>query len=255
VPESRRYGFVPNIVYREGRDLTDYMRERCRLDVYHPEGARGFPTVVFFHGGSMTSQDRFVPERFKGQGLAVVAATYRLSPKVKAPAYIEDAAAAVAWAFQHIIEYGGSARRIFVGGISAGAYLAGMVGLDRRWLAIHGVDANEIAGLILLSGQMTTHAAVKDERGQDGRRPIIDELAPLFHVREDAPPMLLVTGDRELELLARYDENAYLQRMMRLYGHTGTELHELPGCDHGTMAEPSYEFALRFVKRVSGERR
>jgi len=254
VPEDQHYRLVENIAYREGAGSTNYMRERCRLDVYYPEGVKDFTTVVFFHGGSLTSQDRFIPERLKGVGLAVVAASYRLSPKVHAPAYIEDAAAAVAWTFQHIAEFGGATDRVFVSGLSAGAYLTGLIGLDKRWLAVHGVDANRIAGLILLSGQVITHAAIKDERGTDSRQPIIDELAPLFHVRQDAPPTLLVTGDRELELLGRYDENVYLQRMMRLYGHNRTELHELAGCDHGTMAEPSYELLLRFVKRGSGER-
>ena len=28
--------------------------------------------------------------------------------------------------------------------------------------------------------------------------------APIFHVRPDAPPPVLVTGDRELEILGRY---------------------------------------------------
>ncbi|MCK7529150.1 MAG: hypothetical protein MZV64_72150 [Ignavibacteriales bacterium] len=31
----------------------------------------------------------------------------------------------------------------------------------------------------------------------------------LYHVRKDAPPLILITGDRELELLGRYEENAY----------------------------------------------
>jgi hypothetical protein len=35
-------------------------------------------------------------------------------------------------------------------------------------------------------------------------------MAPLYHVRKDAPPLLLITGDRDLELLGRYQENAYL---------------------------------------------
>jgi hypothetical protein len=50
-------------------------------------------------------------------------------------------------------------------------------------------------------------------------------------VREDAPPLLIVTGDRELELLGRYEENAYLWRMMNVVGHKYTKLHELKGSD------------------------
>ena len=39
-------------------------------------------------------------------------------------------------------------------------------------------------------------------------QPLLDEMAPLYHVRDDAPPLLLITGDRELEMLGRYEENA-----------------------------------------------
>lgn len=41
-------------------------------------------------------------------------------------------------------------------------------------------------------------------------------MVPLFHVRADAPPLNLITRDRELEMLGRYEENAYLWRMMNL---------------------------------------
>ena len=58
-------------------------------------------------------------------------------------------------------------------------------------------------------------------------QPVVDEYAPLFHVRADAPPFLLITGDRERELLGRYEENAYLMRMMRVSGHEQVRLYEL----------------------------
>jgi hypothetical protein len=79
-----------------------------------------------------------------------------------------------------------------------------MVGLDKRWLAAHDIDANKIAGLVPFSGHTITHFTVRAERGIDGKRPIVDDMAPLFHVRPDAPPMLLITGDRNLEMLGRY---------------------------------------------------
>jgi hypothetical protein len=76
-------------------------------------------------------------------------------------------------------------------------------------------------------------------------------MAPLFHVRADAPPVLLITGDRTLELFGRYEENAYHWRMMKLSGHKDIELHELKGFDHGGMVEPSYPLLLDFVKRIA----
>jgi len=251
--EIQSYRTETNLLYRTAGDLSDNMRERCRLDVYHPVSTNGFATVVWFHGGGLTGGSREIPRELQGKGIAVVAANYRLSPKVKAPAYIEDAAAAVAWTFRHIAEYGGATNRIFVSGHSAGGYLTSMIGLDKRWLAAEGIDANAIAGLAPFSGQCITHFTVRAERGIPDKQPVVDDLAPLFHVRKDAPPLLLITGDRNQELLGRYEENAYLWRMMKEVGHPDTELRELPGFNHGQMAEPAYPLLLRFVQRVAAK--
>ena len=147
-----------------------------------------------------------------------------------------------------------SRDRIFFSGHSAGGYLTSIIGLDKRWLAAHKIDANEIAGLIPFSGHTITHFTVRAERGIDGKQPIIDDMAPLFHVRKDAPPLLLITGDRELEILGRYEENAYLWRMMQVVEHPDTELYELDGFNHGQMAEPAHPLLLRFVKRITSKK-
>lgn len=244
------YETTTNILYRESAQLTDYMKERCRLDVYHPKHIKHFPTVVWFHGGGLKAGNRKVPEELREKGIAVVAVNYRLHPKVKSPAYIEDAAAAVAWTFRNIEKYGGSSKRIYVSGHSAGGYLTSMVGLDKRWLATHKIDPNAIAGLIPYSGHTITHFTVRKERGIDGKQPILDDMAPLFHVRKDAPPLLLITGDRELELLGRYEENAYLWRMMQVVEHPDTKIMELDGYNHGQMAKPAHPLLLRFIKRI-----
>jgi len=228
IESKASYGTATNILYRGGDRLTDYMKERCRLDLYHPKHIHNFPTVVWFHGGGLKAGNREVPEELRGKGIAVVAVNYRLHPKVKSPAYVEDAAAAVAWTFRHIAKYGGSTKRIYVSGHSAGGYLTSMVGLDKRWLAAHKIDANDIAGLIPFSGHTITH----------------------FTVRKDAPPLLLITGDRELEMLGRYEENAYLWRMMQVVEHPDTMLMELDGYNHGQMAKPAHPLLLRFIKRV-----
>ena len=89
------------------------------------------------------------------------------------------------------------------------------------------------------------------ERGIDGTQPIIDDMAPLFHVRDDCPPLLLITGDRELEMLGRYEENAYLWRMMQVVEHPDTELFELQGYNHGQMARPAHPLMIRFIEKHS----
>jgi acetyl esterase/lipase len=236
--------------YGESVNKSDpYINERCVLDIYYPEKVTGFATIIWFHGGGLTGGSKEIPQALKDKGVCIVGVNYRLSPKVKAPKYIEDAAAAVAWVFKNIQKYGGDSTLIFVSGHSAGGYLTLMIGLDKQWLKDDNIDANLIAGLIPLSGQAITHFTVRKERGIAETQPVVDELAPLYHVRADAPPLLLITGDREMELLGRYEENAYLARMMKIAGHKQTTLYELNGYGHN-MTEPSFPLVLNEVRRI-----
>ncbi|WP_069660608.1 alpha/beta hydrolase [Arcticibacter eurypsychrophilus] len=240
--------------YSNTTDKKDaYQNAQCRLDLYYPKGVKNYSTIIWFHGGGITGGSKEIPKALMDKGYAVIGVGYRLSPKVKAPVYIEDAAAAIAWAFQHISEYGGNPDLLFVSGHSAGGYLGMMVTLDKKYLSKYNIDANRIAGLIPFSGQAITHFTIRQERGIKETQPQIDEYAPLFFVRADAPPMLLITGDREMELFGRYEENAYLLRMMKLVGHKRTRLYELQGFDHGGMAQPAFPLLLKEVASLTKE--
>lgn len=228
-----------------------YIASQCKLDLYYPKGATNYATIVWFHGGGLTGGSKAIPKALMDKGYAVVAVGYRFSPKVTAPAYIEDAAAAVAWVFQHIGRYGGNANFIFLSGHSAGGYLDMMITLDKKYLKKYNIDANSIAAIIPFSPQAITHFTIRKEQGIKDTQPVIDQYAPLYHVRPDAPPMLLITGDREMELLGRYEENAYLNRMMQLAGHKNTRLYELEGFDHGGMAEPAFPLLLKEVAAIT----
>lgn len=245
------YGFKENIPYYPESVSQDdsYMQERCVLDIYYPKDEKDYATVVWFHGGGLKAGNKSVADRLKGQGIAVVAVNYRLFPKAKAPSYLEDSAAAIAWTFKNIEAYGGDPTNVFVSGSSAGGYLAAMVGLDKRWLSAQGIDADQIAGLIPLAGQMLTHFTVREERGIDKTTMVIDEYAPLSHLRADGPPVLLVTGDRELEMLGRYEENAYMYRMLKVVGHPDVRLLELDGYGHAPQ-EAFYPLLLKEIERV-----
>lgn len=264
-----KYAVKSDIFYlaKPEAEVTPYERQMCRLDVHYPEKRPGFATVVWIHGGGLYSGTRQLvgpmktsPGKLREHGVAIVSLDYRLSPKVSCPAYLEDAAAGVAWAFRNIQQYGGDRNKIFVGGGSGGAYLAAMLGFDKRWLRACGVDADQIAGLLPLSGHMITHFTIRKERGIPERQPVIDEFAPLYHVRADAPPVLLMTGDRDLELLGRYEENAYFLRMLKVVGHKGAKLLEFQGCNHTTCNDgadrPMWEWMQGvLVQRAKGGQR
>ena len=231
-------------------DAGAYAAERCVLDFYYPEGVKDFPTVVWFHGGGLTGGHKEIPSGLKESGIGIIGVNYRLLPKADVKEITDDAAAAVAWAFREVASRGGCPDRIFVAGHSAGGYLTDMIVLDKKWLAAYGVDADRIAAAFPYSAQKVTHFNVRKEMGIGPLQPIVDETAPLFHVREIPMPMLVLSGDRELEMYGRYEEQAYFWRMMKLVGNENVFLYEFDGYDHGSMPSPAHSVVKRYIKAI-----
>ena len=231
---------------------SEYTNKQCRLDFYHPEGVKNYPTVVYYHGGGLTGGARSIPAALKNRGWGVVGVSYRLSPHASHPAYIEDAAAALAWTFKNVERVGGDPAKIFVTGISAGGYLPAMIGLDKSYLARHDIDANRIAALIPVTGQMITHATIRKEQGVENSetRPTIDKYAPLYHVRADAPPTLCVTGGWKVDMRMRAEENLYFVSMMELVGHKNVRQIVIEGANHGRCGKECWPHVIEFVEKT-----
>ncbi len=247
--QENGYTLVQNISYVPPDERDAYRKERCLLDAYYPTDVKGFTTIVWFHGGGLEGGQKELPLELQNKGVAVVSPNYRLSPKATNPAYIDDAAAAVAWVFENIESFGGDPARIYVAGHSAGGYLTLMIGLDKSYLQKYGVDADRIKGLIPASGQTNTHYTIRKERGLPMDIPLVDEYAPLNKVRAGLPPILLITGDRHLEMTARYEENLHLESILRYFGNKDLTLYELQGFDHGGMAIPACRLLINWVKK------
>ncbi|MDR1271020.1 MAG: alpha/beta hydrolase, partial [Planctomycetaceae bacterium] len=139
----------------------EYQKTQCVLDISVPKDGQHLPVLVWFHGGGLTGGSKEIPKQLRNTNIVLVGVGYRLAPKAKFPEFLEDAATALAWTFANIEQYGGNTKRIYVGGCSAGAYLSAMIGLDSRWLKPYNIAPSQLAGLVLLTGQMTTHFHVR----------------------------------------------------------------------------------------------
>lgn len=244
-----RYTTAKDIAYVSKNDTSAYRRERCKLDVYYPEGKKGFKTIVWFHGGGLEGGGKELRPELQNAGIAIVAPNYRLFPGCKCPDYTRDAAAAVAWTIKHIAEYGGDPKQVYVGGHSAGGYLTLMLALDKSYLAEHGVDADSIKAYYPVGGQTATHYTIRKERKISYTLPIVDKYAPLNNARKLGTRLVIYTGERKLEQMARYEENLYLKAVLEGLGSQPVPLHEINGFDHGNVVTPAGILIREDMKR------
>lgn len=191
------------------------------LDVYLPDMER-FPVFVYFHGGGLEHGDKSDPQALfcdlAAKGIAVVTANYRMYPDARYPEFLQDSARAVAWVKDNMPAYG-TVEGIYVGGSSAGGYISQMLCFDPTYYAEYGVQSTDIAGYVHDAGQPTCHFNVLRERGLDTRRVIIDESAPIYHIRADQayPPMLIIVSDNDLQ--NRYEQTVLLQSTLNHFGY------------------------------------
>jgi acetyl esterase/lipase len=166
---------------------------RHRLDVYTPDDAgEGTPVVVFFHGGSWDRGDGgsylFVGQALASAGIVAVIPTYRLYPEVVFPAFVEDGAAAVAWAHRALPH-----APLIVAGHSAGAHIAALLNLDPHYLADAGVPRSAVAGAIGIAGPYD-FLPLKEGYRRIFSEPLVAASQPITHVDGTGAPMLLLTG-------------------------------------------------------------
>ena len=246
---------------------TPYEQERCKLDLTLPADAKGFPTYVWFYGGGLKNGGKDLNSEYCVEiraslaraGVAVVTPDYRLSPKVRYPAYVDDAAAAFAWTVKHIAAHGGDPRKVFIGGHSAGGYLALLVGMDPERLKPHGLTLGSVAGIAQVSGQVFNHYTVREERGQARYGITSDEAAPAFHIRKSLPPILTIYAQNDM--LSRAEENMFFVTTLKAAGHTENYSLRVDDRDHGTVGhnlrnddDPARLAILNFIAKQSANR-
>jgi len=184
------------------KNLAYGPHERQQVDIHTATVRRSdhpMPVVVVFHGGGLVGGSRAgttnVADYFASLGYVGVNGGYRLAPDSKWPEGARDVGAAVTWLKSHAAEYGGDPERIFVVGISTGAYHAATY-VFRPELLLPGTARP--AGAILLSGPYSFDFASPSKGelayfGEDrGRWP--DMVIPGHVTRADIP-VLFTTAE------------------------------------------------------------
>ncbi len=214
--------------------------DKQRLDLFVPEEKAPWPVLVFVHGGGWTEGDRSlraggrdvyanIGRYFASRGVGTAVISYRLQPQVTWREQLDDVSQAVAWVHDHVAGYGGDPQRIFVSGHSAGAQLVTWVALDETRLARLGAGNPRLCGLIPVSGAaldltdeqtwaLGASPAYFEQRFGDGESGEAwqREASPIFHVRQDSPPTLVIYASGEPEDIKR--QSVLLDRALRAAG-------------------------------------
>jgi acetyl esterase/lipase len=211
-----RHGIAPgpSVEFAPDRGLA--------LDVYRPQRSDGgAPIVVFYFGGSWQDGNRaryaFAGRALAARGMVAVLPDYRLYPAVRFPAFMEDAADAVAWTHANARRLGADPARLYVMGHSAGAQIAALLATDERWLARAGLPAGVLAGAIAVSGPHDLRPeGYPDLEDLFGPRAQWPQARPVEFVDGREPPFLLVHGTDDDTVWPTHSEE--LARRLRAVG-------------------------------------
>ena len=167
---------------RVAQDLPYGEDPRQRIDLYAPHGARGLPVLVFLGEPGAREQSEPTALALAARGFVVALPDYPVTERPLLPAQIADAALATAETARIAPNHGGDPSRLGVMGHGAGAGLAMMITLDRRYMAA--VD------------QPNLIRAAAGLAGVYGFGPSTDPTwtQPVAYVRPDAPPIWLGYG-------------------------------------------------------------
>ncbi len=241
--------------------------DRQKLDIYRPAqspNGGSSPVLVFFHGGSWRDGDRpgyaFLGRAFAARGFVTIIADYRKTPKHRFPAFVEDAAGAIAWSARNAQKYDGDPKRLFVMGHSAGAHIAVLAALDPQYLTRNKLDASAIRGVIGLAGPYDFLPFERETaKAAFAHWPRLNETQPISYARAGAPPLLLLSGDADTTVKPRNSE-ALAAAMVDVGGNAAVKIY--PDLDHNGIImavarpfrskAPVIEDVQRFMAQNSG---
>lgn len=252
--KSRKSGGGYQVISYKDIEYKNVEGRPLRMDLHLPAEAGGkVPLVFYIHGGgwsTVTKEDATNLRSFISKGYAMVALDYRYSTEAIFPAQIEDVKAALRWLRAHASEFNIDPDRIVAWGHSAGAHLCALLALTAKNRLFDVGENLEFSSDVLAAGCISPPTDLVLLEQLDSAKEMIRALlggsteerqalaalaSPLSHVKEPAPPLLFVHGDRDD--VVPLEQSRKMHEALTAQGRS-SRLVVQPGVDHANYNHP-----------------
>jgi len=251
---KKKYPFIQplNLEFPKNIKVTEDLEYKTRngksllADIYYPENsAQKFPAIILVHGGGWISgskaNERFLAQELASKGYVSMAINYSLSDVAKYPAGVEDIEDALKFLKKHHKEFVVNKKKIAVGGNSAGAQLATLVGVKNKVQAIVNIDG--IVSFIHPESEEGTYAAYWFGATKTQNFKLWKEASPLEYVGKNTPPTLFINSSQPRFHAGRDD----MMKLLKSY-NIPTKIHEIKDSPHSFwLVQPWFDETLKYT--------
>jgi acetyl esterase/lipase len=275
-PPPARVGSAPGVKVLKNLEYGRGSGRPMLLDLYVPENTNKLlPLIIWIHGGGWMygSKGASSPaRRFTAYGYAVAHVEYRLSQQAKFPAQIYDCKAAVRWLRTNAAKYNLDPNRFIAWGESAGGHLVALLGTSGGVADLEGnvndlKESSRVQAVVDWFGPTDflhigdaqsniRHNAPGSPESKLIGGPILDhkdlaaKASPITYVSTDAPPFLIMHGDRDRSV--PFNQSELLYAALKKAGADAT-LVTMKGAAHGFSGPEAITPVQEFLQRCFAE--
>ncbi|WP_312766096.1 alpha/beta hydrolase [Epilithonimonas sp.] len=215
-------------------------------DIYYPkDSTQKYPGIILVHGGGWISgskgNERFLAQELASKGYVAMSLNYSLSDDAKYPAAVEDIENALKFLKKHHKDFSLNNRKIAIGGNSAGAQLATLVGIKNKVQAIVNIDG--IVSFIHPESEEGTYASYWFGATKAQNFKLWKEASPLEYVGKNTPPTLFINSSQPRFHAGRDD----MMKLLKSY-NIPTEFHEIKDSPHSFwLVQPWFDETLKYT--------
>jgi acetyl esterase/lipase len=252
---------LPNIQYANNTE------SRQCMDIYLPLDADAgpFPVILNIHGGGWWAGDKGAlsgEAHLVDNGFVLVRLNYRYSTQAPYPAQLEDLHTIVRWLHANKTELNLDMDRLFCIGHSAGGHLASILAMTADQTPdisiracvnqaggtdlVYAVERRRETGVITDDKPNTIETMLGCKVSENPEKAV--QASPIAYVRPDAPPHLLIYGEKDTVVPAEQGRRFH-EAMQKVGGRS--EIHILAGADHvhpSFWQTENFERILRFYR-------